>query len=53
MDGERYRFLRGRADLDEVNFWRPSGQARFFAIEPGEPFLFKLHYPDNAVLSTS
>lgn len=28
---------------DEVNFWRPSSTAEFRAIEPGAPFLFKLH----------
>ena len=26
-DLEWYRFLAGRPDLDEVNFWRPSGGA--------------------------
>lgn len=35
------------ADLqpDEVNFWQPSGRSTFRAIQPGEPFLFKLHFP--------
>ena len=36
--------------LDEVNFWQPSGGRRFHALEPGEPFLFKLHYPENAIV---
>lgn len=36
-----YSFLRGRAGLEEVNFWRPGG-ARFTALSPGEPFFFKL-----------
>ncbi|CAN5195749.1 hypothetical protein BH20ACT24_BH20ACT24_17720 [soil metagenome] len=49
-DGDWYRFLRGRPDLDEVNFWRPSGRGKFLAIQPGEPFLFKLHYPENAIV---
>jgi putative restriction endonuclease len=49
-DGDWYRFLRGRPDLDEVNFWRPGGQANFRALEPGEPFLFKLHYPEHAIV---
>jgi putative restriction endonuclease len=34
---------------DEVNFWRPSGK-EFFALEPGEPFLFKLHSPMNFIV---
>jgi putative restriction endonuclease len=49
-DGDWYRFLRSRPDLDEVNFWQPSGGRTFHAIQPGEPFLFKLHYPDNAIV---
>jgi putative restriction endonuclease len=36
--------------LDEVNFWQPSGNALFRALEPGEPFLFKLHSPDDYVV---
>jgi len=35
---------------DEVNFWRPSGQDTFRALEPGEPFLFKLHSPQNFIV---
>lgn len=35
---------------DEVNFWRPSGLDTFRAIEPGEPFLFKLHSPRNFIV---
>jgi len=34
---------------DEVNFWRPSGK-EFSVLEPGEPFLFKLHSPMNFVV---
>jgi putative restriction endonuclease len=49
-DGDWYRFLRVQPDLDEVNFWRPSGRGRFLAIQPGEPFLFKLHYPEHAIV---
>lgn len=32
----------------EVNFWRPSGQG-FAALNPGEPFLFKLKAPRSAI----
>lgn len=35
---------------DEVNFWQPGGTQTFRAIEPGAPFLFKLHAPDNYVV---
>lgn len=34
---------------DEVNFWRPGGATTFKAVEPGAPFLFKLHSPDNVI----
>lgn len=34
---------------DEVNFWRPGGLTNFKAVEPGAPFLFKLHNPDNVI----
>lgn len=36
------------AKPSEVNFWRPSGQG-FSALRPGEPFLFKLKAPHNAI----
>lgn len=36
--------------MDEVNFWQPSGSREFRAIQPGEPFLFKLHSPDNFIV---
>jgi putative restriction endonuclease len=49
-DRDWYRFLRDRPDLDEVNFWQPGGNRLFGALTPGEPFLFKLHYPENAVV---
>jgi putative restriction endonuclease len=34
---------------DEINFWRPGGTTTFKAIEPGAPFLFKLHSPNNVI----
>lgn len=34
---------------DEVNFWQPGARA-FKVLQPGEPFLFKLHAPDNFVV---
>lgn len=39
-----------RITPDEVNFWQPSGSKIFRALQPGEPFLFKLHSPDNFIV---
>jgi hypothetical protein len=46
-DRDWYEFLRRRPDLDEVNFWQPGGGRQFRALDPGQPFLFKLHYPER------
>jgi putative restriction endonuclease len=32
-----------------VNFWRPSPDAAFKALQPGELLIFKLHSPDNFI----
>lgn len=45
-----YEHLARIPDLDEVNFWRPSGDRRFRALEPGGLFLFKLHSPDDYIV---
>ena len=37
-----------RAQLDEVNFWQPS--ATSVRAEIGTPWIFKLHYPENAIV---
>ena len=47
-DQSWFDFLSGQDDLDEVNFWKPSGRG-FAAIVPGEPFFFKLKSPFNAI----
>lgn len=36
--------------VEEVNFWRPSPQAKFKVLQRGEPFLFKLHAPRNYIV---
>jgi len=41
-DYDWYRYLSERGDLDEVNFWRPSGGTTFKVLRRGEPFIFKL-----------
>lgn len=35
---------------DEVSFWQHSGRTAFRALDPGELFLFKLHYPSNYIV---
>lgn len=44
-----FHFLAARRP-DEINFWRPRSQNNFVAIEPGAPFLFKLHHPENFIV---
>lgn len=44
-----WEFLRARPYLNEVNFWRPGGGRSFSAIEPGEPFFFRLKSPVNRI----
>lgn len=42
-------FLRDRRELTEANFWMPSPRG-FRALSPGEPFLFKTHWPHNRLV---
>jgi putative restriction endonuclease len=35
---------------EEVNFWQPSGSKTFRVLQAGEPFLFKLHSPENFIV---
>jgi putative restriction endonuclease len=49
-DNDWYQFLASRDDVDEVNFWQPSASSQFQALNPGEPFLFKLHSPLNYIV---
>lgn len=49
-DSNWFRYLRSRSPLDEVNFWQPGGSRRFRTLQPGEPFLFKLHSPENFIV---
>jgi len=48
-DNDWFRFLAARLP-DEVNFWRPNATQTFRVIEPGAPFLFKLHSPLNYIV---
>jgi putative restriction endonuclease len=48
-DKSWYEYLSQLAP-EEVNFWRPSGSRSFRVLEAGEPFLFKLHSPENYIV---
>lgn len=48
-DDNWFHFLQAR-QADEVNFWRPSGKEAFNVLSPGEPFLFKLHSPNDYIV---
>ena len=48
-DGDWFAHLKA-AKPDEVNFWQPGGSRRFRTLQPGEPFLFKLHSPRDFIV---
>jgi putative restriction endonuclease len=48
-DLDWFDFLAAQPEIDEVNFWQPSGHANFGAIGEGELFLFKLKSPRNVI----
>ena len=47
-DGDWFQHLQS-LEPDEVNFWQPGGGRTFKVLQPGEPFLFKLHSPNNFI----
>lgn len=49
-DRDWYGYLSSRANVDEVNFWRPGGKQPFRQLEPGDLFLFRFGKPDNAIV---
>jgi len=49
-DSDWFSYLSTLGPLDEVNFWQPSGSVDFKALLPGEPFLFKLHSPNDFIV---
>jgi len=49
-DRDWFDFLSGLDGLDEVNFWQPGGNRQFKTLQIGEPFLFKLHSPDDFIV---
>jgi len=48
-DNDWFDFLSRQEGLTEVNFWQPGGGRQFRALAPGQPLLFKLHAPQNAI----
>ena len=50
MDHDWFDFLSRMDGLGEVNFWQPNEQEHFRALQIGEPFLFKLHSPDDFIV---
>lgn len=48
-DKDWFDFL-AKLSPDEVNFWQPSGNKEFRALQSGELFLFKLHSPLNFIV---
>lgn len=48
-DQDWYKYSLTRPDLDEVNFWAPSGKAALGTVPFGAPFFFKLKHPHNAI----
>jgi len=49
-DKDWFEFLRRQVGLTEINFWQPGGGQEFKALDRGEPFLFKLRHPENAIV---
>jgi putative restriction endonuclease len=49
-DEDWFSYLSANSPLVEVNFWQPSAGRQFRSLEPGEPFLFKLHSPQNFIV---
>ncbi len=48
-DSEWFGLHASKSQVDEVNFWRPSPDANFKALQPGELLLFKLHAPEKFI----
>jgi putative restriction endonuclease len=48
-DFDWYSFLSAQSDIDEVDFWQPSGGRAFRAVPVGSPFFFRLKAPHNAI----
>jgi len=49
-DDDWFSYLSAGMPPEEINFWQPSGNVQFKALQPGEPFLFKLHSPNDYIV---
>jgi putative restriction endonuclease len=49
-DFDWFKYLSSIDSIDEINFWQPSGNSIFRALDSGELFLFKLHSPQNYIV---
>ncbi|MCM3869983.1 MAG: HNH endonuclease [Pyrinomonadaceae bacterium] len=49
-DDNWFKLLAAKDFVEEVNFWRPTHRPYRKDFEPGMPFLFKLHAPDNYIV---
>jgi putative restriction endonuclease len=49
-DYDWFQLHASKPGIEEVNFWRPSSDASFKALQMGEPLLFKLHAPRNYIV---
>jgi len=48
-DNDWFYLHASKESIDEVNFWRPSPEANFKVLQPGELLLFKLKSPNDAI----
>src|SRR5215469_7463522 len=48
-DNDWFALHASKVNVEEVNFWKPSPDATFKALIPGELLLFKLHSPDSYI----
>lgn len=49
-DIDWYQYLSGlQPPPEDINFWQPGGTQGFKVLGAGEPFLFKLKAPHNAI----
>jgi putative restriction endonuclease len=49
-DTDWFKQLSSDDAIEEVNFWQPGGNRQFRVLQVGEPFLFKLHSPQNYIV---
>jgi hypothetical protein len=48
-DNDWFALDAAKTDVEEVNFWRPSPEATFKVLQPGELLLFKLKAPNDSI----